>query len=235
MLRSFLIVLLAGLALLWLCSTPAMATSGEFLTFQELRDLRRVGNFYNGRGLPFAPNYVTTFSSKFYELSSVYEGGSGTFVPSPTGALILVNRLIGATVTSSMNASSALTPGIHFSYTVGFSEKGAGWSEANGTAMVLATMALSPNNRSCIHFPTYCNWASAGLSFSGTSKWPGFSRDENGIGIFDTTAGSTCTNIPEPPTIYMFGTGFLGISVATVRRSRRIQKATRTTISNVCP
>ena len=236
MLRSILIVLLAGLALLWLCSTAAMATSGGFHTFQELGDLRWVGNFYNGRGLPNPPNYGTTFSSNFYGLSSVYKGGSGTFVPSPTGApLILVNRLTGATVTSSMNASSALTPGIHFYYTVGFSQKEAGWGEANGIAMVLATMALSPNNRSCIHFPTYCNWSTAGLSFWGTAKSLGSSGDANGIGIFDTTAGSPSTNIPEPSTFYMFGTGLVGISVATVRRSRRIQKATRATISPVCP
>jgi hypothetical protein len=145
-----------------------------------------------------------------------------------------VNRLTGATVISLMNASG-FTLGIHFSNTVGLSEKGTGWSEVNGTAMVLATMALSPNNRSCIHFPTYCNWSSAGLSFWGTAKSLGFSGDANGIGIFDTTAGSTSTNIPELSTFYMFGTGLIGISVATVRRSRRIQKATRATISNVCP
>jgi len=189
MLRSIFIVLLAGLALLWLCSTPAMATSGEVHSFQALGDLRLVGNFYNGRGLPFTPNYGTTFSSNLYGLSSVYKGG----------------------------------------------EKEAGWSESNGTAMVLATMALSPNNRSCIHFPTYCNWSSAGLSFWGTAKSRGFSGDTNGIGIFDTAAGSTSTNIPELSTFYMFGTGFIGISFATVRRSRRIQKATRATISHVCP
>jgi hypothetical protein len=189
MLRSIFVVLLAGLALLWFCSTPAMATSGEFHTFQALGDLRWVRNFYNGRGLPFTPNYGATFSSNFYGLSSVYKGG----------------------------------------------EKEAGWSEANGIAMVLATMALSPNNRSCIHFPTYCNWSSAGLSFWGTAKSLGFSGDANGIGIFGTRAGSTSNNIPELSTFYMFGTGLIGISVATVRRSRRIQKAMRATISHVCP
>ena len=235
MLRSIRIVLLAGLAPLWLCSTPAMATSGEFLTFQELGDLRRVGNLYNGMGLPFTPNYVTTFSSNFYGLSSVYKGGSGTIVRSPIGApLILMNRLTGATVISLMNASG-FTLGPPCSYTVGCSKKEAGWSDANGTATVLATMALSPNNRFCIHFPTYCNWSSAGLSFWGTAKSLGSSGDANGIGIFDTTAGSPSTNIPELSTFYMFGTGLIGISVVTVRRSRRIQKATTATISHVCP
>jgi hypothetical protein len=236
MLRSILIVLLAGLALLWFCSPPAMATSEEFLTMRGLGDLQWVRNFYYARVLPFTPNYGATFSADSYGLSSVYKRGSGTFVPDPTGTpLILVNRLTGATVIGLMNATGGFTSGIHFSYTVGFSETVASWSEANGTAMVLATMTLSPSNRSCIHFPTYCNWSSAGLSFSGTAKSLSFSSDANGIGIFDITAGSTSTGIPEPSTFYMFGTGLIGISVAKVCRFRRIQKATRPTTSHVCP
>jgi hypothetical protein len=101
--------------------------------------------------------------------------------------------------------------------------------------MVLATLALSRNNRSCIHFPTYCNWSSAGLSCSGTGKSLSFSGDANGIGIFDIPEGSTSTRIAELSTFYMFGTGLIGISVATVRRFRRIQKATTPTTSHVCP
>lgn len=236
MLRSILIVLLAGLAILWLCSPPAMATSGELLTFQGLGDLRGIGNLYNGRGLPFPLSFGTTFSSNVYGLSSVYKGGSGTFVPGPTGTpLLLVNWLTGATVIRSMNANSGFMSGIHFSYTVGFSETVAGWSEANDTAVVLAAMALSPNNRSCIHFPTYCNWSSAGLWFPGTGKSLSFSGHANGIGIVDITTGSTSSRIPEPSTFSMFGTGLIGISVVTVRRFRCIRKATRPTTSYVCP
>jgi len=200
-------------------STPALANSGELLNFQGLGDLQPVGNFYNGGGLTNTPNYGITFSSNFYGLRSVYNGGSGAFASDPTGTpAIFVNGAAGSTVTGYMNVTNGFSGGIQFFYTAGFSETVTVWSGANGTGTVLATITLAPNNGSCSGFPTYCNWSTAGLPFSGSAKSVTFTGTADGIGIADITVGSASTAIPEPSALYLLGTGLVGISLGRVRR-----------------
>lgn len=218
MFRHLVCALAAGILCLSI-STPALANSGELLNFQGLGDLQPVGNFYNGGGLTSTPNYGITFSSNFYGLRSVYNGGSGAFAADPTGTpAIFVNGTAGSNVTGYMNVNNGFSGGIQFFYTAGFSETVTVWSGANGTGSILATITLSPNNGSCTGFPTYCNWTSAGLTFSGSAKSVTFTGTADGIGIADITIGSASTAIPEPSALYLLGTGLAGISLGRVRR-----------------
>jgi hypothetical protein len=204
---------------LFLCSSAFANSGGELLNFQGLGDLQAVGNFYNGGGMPFTPNYGVTFSSNFFGLRSVYNGGSGAFASNPTGTpAIFMNGAPGASVTGSMNVNAGFSGGIQFFYTAGFSETVTVWSGANGTGTVLATIALSPNNGSCTGFPTYCNWSSAGLNFSGSAKSVTFTGTADGIGLSDITLGSSSTAVPEPSTFYLLGTGLAGVSLSRLRR-----------------
>jgi len=217
MMRSLYSALILSVTLI--LSASAYANSGELLNFQGLGDLQPVGNFYNGAGLPSTPNYGVTFSSNFYGLRSIYNGGSGAFSPNPTGTpAIFVNGTTGTTVTGYMNVNAGFGGGIQFFYTAGFNETVTVWSGANGTGTVLATISLSPNNGSCSSFPTYCNWTSAGLNFSGTAKSISFSGAANGLGISDITIGASSTAIPEPSAIYLFGTGLAGVALSRLRR-----------------
>ncbi len=224
MFRSAFGALVLGIVLISLFTSPALANSGELLNFQGLGDLQPVGNFYNGGGLTSTPNYGVTFSSNFYGLKSVYNGGSGAFAADPTGTpAIFVMGTNGATSTGIMNVSGGFGSGIQFFYTAGFSETVTVWSGANGTGTVLATITLSPNNGSCSGFPTYCNWSSAGLNFSGTAKSVTFTGPANGIGISDITLGSNSTAIPEPSSLLLMGTGLAGFSLGGWRKFLRLR------------
>jgi hypothetical protein len=212
------------LCILFVSFSPivASASSGELLDFGGLGDLQQVGNFYNGGGLASTPNYGITFSSNFYGLKSIYNGGSGAFSPDPTGTpAIFMNGTTGSTVTGAMNVTNGFTSGIQFFYTAGFSETVTVWSGTNGTGTVLATISLSPNNGSCTGFPTYCNWSSAGLTFSGTAKSVTFTGTADGVGISDITVGASSTAIPEPSSLFLLGSGLVGLSSQLRRFVRR--------------
>jgi len=171
-----------------------------------------------------SPNGVYSgiaFSSNFLVLRSVTKGGSGAFAPDPTGTPILfVNGVTGTKATAIMNVSSGFTTGIQFFFSAGFKETVTVWSGANGTGTVLATLALSPNNLPCSGFPSYCNWTSASLGFSGTAKSVTFTGPANGMGIADITLNQTTSAIPEPSSIYLLGTGLSALMFGGIRRFR---------------
>ena len=217
--QRFLVAAIVVSAVLLSASAAFAHSSGELLNFDGLKDLQAIGNFYNGAGLPATPNYGITFSSNFLGLRSVYNGGSGAFSPNPTGTpAIFVNGVTGTTVTGYMNVNAGFTGGIQFFFTAGFAETVTIWSGVNGTGTVLATVALSPNNGNCSGFPTYCNWSSIGLSFSGTAKSVTVTGAANGLGISDITLGANSTAVPEPSTFYLLGTGLAGVSLSQLRK-----------------
>jgi len=207
------------------CTASAFAHAGELLTFSGLGDLQPVGNFYNGGGLSSTPNYGVTFSSNFFGLTAISNGGTGNFAGTPGGvpAIFIINSngTTGSPATGVMNVTPGFSSGLNFFFTAGFTgsqtETVTIWSGANGTGTVLATITLANNNGTC-DSPAYCNWSSVGTTFSGTAHSVTFSGPANELGLTDITLGSNSTAVPEPSSIYLLGTGLAGIVLGKARR-----------------
>jgi hypothetical protein len=202
---------------LWffLSASFAHANSVELLTFIGLQDGQPVGNFYNGAGLASTPNYGVTFSN-FIGLRPTSRGGSGGLPPDPASTpYIYINS---STLPGIMSVAGGFSGGLNFFYASLSSETITVWSGANGTGTALATMTLSA---SCSGAPSSCIWFDAGLSFSGTAKSVTFSGPGNGIGISAITLGQSITALPEPSSIYLLGTGLLGLCTRQVCRFMR--------------
>jgi len=163
MLRCLRTTFMLGLLLLvGISSAVANSTPGtQFLDFAGLQNMQAVGNTYSG----------VTFSSNILVLHSVGRNGSGAFAPDPTQTpIIFINGVTGSQATGIINVAAGFGTGIQFYFTAGFGESVTVWSGYNGTGTILATLALSPNNLPCTGFPSYCNWTSASLGFSGSGK-----------------------------------------------------------------
>ena len=211
MLRCLRTTFMLGLLLLvGISSAVANSTPGsELLTFGGLQNMQAVGNAYSG----------VSFSSNILVLHSVGQNGSGAFAPDPTQTpIIFINGVTGSPATGIINVAAGFGSGIQFFFTAGFGETVTVWSGANGTGTILATLALSPNNLPCTGFPSYCNWTSASLGFSGTAKSVTFTGPANGLGIADITLGSTTSAIPEPSSIYLLATGLGAMGFGRIRR-----------------
>jgi hypothetical protein len=212
----------AILSICLLLSASAYAHSGVLLNFQGIGDLQQVGSFYDGAGPAGAQNFGVTFSSNFFGLRSVFNGGSGEFSATPTGTpAIFMNGTTGMQAMGVMNDTQGFSSGINFYYTAGFTanqfETVTVWSGANGSGTVLATITLANNNSACSS-PTYCTWSSDGVNFSGTARSVTFSGPGNELGLADITLGSNTTAVPEPSSIYLLGSGLAGISFFRIRR-----------------
>jgi len=198
------------LILIFGASSVAHATPVDFLNFNYLANGVSVGNFYDG-GSSKAPNFGVTFSSNIYGLTTTQQGGGGNFSPDPTGSpAIFVNGTTGAPSSGWLSSNNGFSSGINFYYTAAFQEVVTVWSGANGTGTALATITLSPNDASC-GVVSYCNWTDVSLTFSGTAKSVTFAGPANGMGLSDITLGQGGTAIPEPSSIYLLGTGLVGM------------------------
>lgn len=222
MVRSVLGTLLFCSLIICVAVVPASANSGELLSFEGIGNLQPVGSFYNGAGLSSTPNYGVTFSSNFYGLISIANGGAGNFAPNLTGTpAIFMLGPNGSAATGTMNVTGGFLTGLNFFYTAGFSGNKTAtvtiWSGANGTGMVLATIQLSNNNAGCTS-PAYCTWSAIGLSFSGTAHSVTFSGPANELGLSDITIGSSMTAVPEPSSVYLLVSGLTLMSFSRLRR-----------------
>lgn len=211
MLRFLRTTFMLGLLLLVGVSSAVANSnpSAVFLDFSGLQNMQSVGTTYNG----------VTFSSNILVLHAVGQKGSGAFAPDPTQTpIIFINGVTGSPATGIINVTAGFNTGIQFYFSAGFNETVTVWSGYNGGGTVLATLALSPNNLPCTGFPSYCNWTSASLGFSGTAKSVTFTGPANGLGIADITLNSTTSAIPEPSSIYLLATGLGAMGFGGIRR-----------------
>jgi len=215
-------IAIAFLLPLLLCASFASANSVDLLNFNYLKNMQQVGNFYNGgSGNPTVPNFGVSFSSNFYGLTSVFQGGSGFFLPDPSQTpVIFILGPTGTAATGTMNVTNGFSSGINFFYTAAFAETMKVWSGANGTGTVLATLNLTANDANCLTV-TYCNWTDVGIKFSGTAASVTFTGPANGLGLADITIGQATTAVPEPSSLYLLSTGLASLCVKGIRRLMR--------------
>jgi hypothetical protein len=187
------------------------------LTFEGLKDVEQVLNYYNGgfggSGSGPGPNYGITFSPTTAAVISKCCGGVGPFfgAPSmPTAAGFLESPDI-------MDVPAGITTGFSFFYSSPF-EPGtvSVWSGPNKTGTELTSLSLpvTPNNGvGCPPGAIYCPFVPIGVSFAGTAMSVDFNAPLNDI-VFDniTLGSSTPVVIPEPGTLVMFGSGIVGLA-----------------------
>ena len=172
MARSFLTAL--ALCILLTASVSSHASSGTFIDTHGLKDLEPIDNFLSGGmggfGSQGKHDYGITFSSNALAIKSYVQGGAGGFFP-PLGNAPAI--FFNSGTQGYMNVANGFTTGMQFFYAAGATMTVTVWSGANGTGTALATITLSSNSGSgngCSGFPTFCNWTSVGLTFSGTGK-----------------------------------------------------------------
>jgi hypothetical protein len=210
-------LLFKSLSAVLFLSAFAFANNAELLNFQGLGNFQQIGNFYAN-----TPDQVT-FSSNFYSLTA----SVGTFAPTPLGTpLAFIDAPTGSNATGTINAAAGFSSGVNFFFTAAFApgqtETVTIWSGANGTGTVLAVLTLAGNDSSCTAV-AYCTWSNVGVSFtSGTGHSITFQGPGDQLGITDITLGSSTTAIPEPPSVFMLGTGIVGISLRRLRGLIRV-------------
>jgi len=203
---------------LWLLlSAPfAHANSVDLMNFIGLQNGQPVGNFYNGAGVPSTPNYGVTFSSNFIGLRpSSLGAGAGGLLPDPSSTpYIYIN---GGTL-ATMNVAGGFSSGLNFYYQSLAGETVTVWSGTGGSGTILAMRTISASCPSVASCPNL--WGDVAISFSGAAKSVTFSGpgNLNNIGIADITLGQSITALPEPSSIYLLGTGLLGIVAYQIRR-----------------
>lgn len=214
---------LIRLFLLALSCIPATKASVIVLTFEGLRDLERILQYYNGGfgdlGSGPGPNYGIVFGSSALAIIDEDAGGRGNFAnePSPNTTAFFLS---GPGVV--MNVPAGFTNGFSFFYSaVDFPGTVTVWDGLNGTGNLLATLTLPPLGSGCGGDPRgdFNCWAPIGAAFSGIARSVNFSGSANAIGFDDITLGSRIPGnpppapapIPEPGTMGLLGLGLMGM------------------------
>ncbi len=195
------------------------------LTFEGLKNLEPIGNYYNGgfggSGSGPGPNYGVVFGADSLALIDFDAGGNGNFAnePSPNTVAFFAN---GPGVV--MNVPAGFTTGFSFFYSAivypGFVEV---YDDLNATGNLLARIDLDITPQLGLGDPNgaYDNWKPVGVSFSGVAKSVSFSGSANFIGFDNITLGSATPGgvIPEPGSVVLFASG-LGAALTALRRRK---------------
>ncbi len=189
------------------------------LTFEGLKALEPVNNYYNGglggSGSGPGPNFGIVFSTNSLALiEDEVTGTTGNFANEPSASTVLFFSSGGA---DTMNVAAGFTTGFSFFYSADFSPGSVKvYDGLNATGNVLATLILPANPAgTCIVDPgsSFCNWTPIGVSFVGTAMSVDFGGTAAQIGFDNVTLGSQIptSSVPEPTSVALIGVGLAGL------------------------
>lgn len=210
-------------ALLAALAAPGQAVT--LLTFEGLRDLEPVQNFYNGGagGLgSVGPNLGVVFNANALALIDEDAGGSGNFggEPSPNTALFFLSG------TAILNYAAGFETGFSFYYTA-INQPGSinVYDGIDGTGNLLATLLLPLTAFNGAPDPTgqFSPFVPIGVTFDGIARSIDFGGTVNQIGFDNITFGSATPGggngeVPEPATWTMVAGGALALLLSRRKR-----------------
>lgn len=210
-----------GLAIMLLVGAVASQAT-VVLTFSGFQQpYETISNYYNGgfggSGSGPGPNYGITFGSDALALPN----GPGSNVSNePQGSTASMIFLSGPG--DIMNVPGGFTTGFSFFYSAAYIYTGtvSVYDGLNGTGNVLASLFLPLNGSYCGTLRYSC-WTAVGVSFPGTALSADFSGTANYIAFSNVTLGSSIAGTPEPGTLFMFGSGVIGLA-GIIRRKLRV-------------
>jgi hypothetical protein len=184
------------------------------LTFEGLKDLEPINDFYNGGtgGFGSGPgtNYGIAFTPDSLALIARSAGGSGAFANNPSGVTIAFFQKPGSADT--MNVAAGFTTGLSFFYSADVPGAVNVYDGLNGTGNLLATLPLPvTGNNGTPGVDEFNHWAPVAVPFAGTAESAVFTGNDGEIGFDDITLGSQTPGVPEPAGIILLGIGGLGM------------------------
>jgi hypothetical protein len=202
------------------CAAPVV------LTFEGLKNGEAVNDFYNGGTGSLGSagtDYGVNFSTDSLALIDQDAGGTGNFANEPSASTVLFFLANSAV----LNYAAGFTGGFSFFYTtLNFSGTVDVYDGLNKTGTKLASIAVGALGSTCVGDPTgsFCNWAAAGASFSGTAKSIDFGGTADQVGYDNITIGSGTPipggdpnpSVPEPGSLALVGAALLALGA--VRR-----------------
>lgn len=213
--------------LISLFASSSVFAAPVVLTFEGVGDFAHVENFYNG-GTDSAGNSGTNYGIEFGANSlgiiEGKQGGSGNFENEPSSKTVLF-FLTGSAV---LNNAAGFDTGFSFFYSSSTAASVKVYDGLNATGNLLTTISLvkqMSDNCKAGSTTTYCNFSSAGGSFSGIAKSIDFGGAQNQIGFDNITFGSeqavvNTSTVPEPASLSLLALGMLGF-VAARRKSAK--------------
>lgn len=206
-------VLLARACLLLFTLSLVSSAAIITLTFEGLKDLELVGNFYNGgtggNGSGPGTNYGITFNADSLAVVDSNAGGTGDIGGEPSPDTVLFFRNGSAAI---MNVSAGFDTGFSFFYSA-INQSGSiqVWDGLDGTGNVLAILALPLTQRNGAPDPNgaFSPFVPVGVSFSGTAKSVSFAGVQDQIGFDNITFGTAtpAEEIPEPSAYVLAASG----------------------------
>lgn len=186
MLKSFFISVL----LVVIIASPVLAQTRGNVTFNGLKNLEFVNNYYNGGTGSFGsgpgPDLSLTFTSNAQAIVSASKGGSGNFINNPGKTPVMFFQT-GSNVT--LTAANKVSVAILFYYSSLQSGSATVYDGPNGTGNILANITLSPNNSGCNSYKL-CVWSPVGIPLTTAAASIRFTGSADNIAIGKISLGN---------------------------------------------
>jgi hypothetical protein len=200
--KNLVMAAVASTALVW---AAGAANASTVLTFEGLKALEPVMNYYDGGfggdGSGPGPNDGITFSSNSIALIEGIDGSNFQGEPSPDTVLSFLTG-----TGDIMNVAAGFTTGFSFYYSSLF-DKGEVdvYSGLNGTGTLLQSLSLPltpmgvEGSPQCPGPYQFCPFEPIGVAFSGTAESVDFADNANSIVFDNITLGDSTPVGPTPP------------------------------------